>query len=53
LYLTAATKYTDLQIEFLTYDYLLYLVLVGIILGVFGSSISAGKFIKAKNNKSD
>lgn len=48
LYLTAATKYTDLQIEFLTYDYLLYLVLVGIILGVFGSSISAGKFIKVK-----
>jgi len=47
-YLNTVTEKTELQIEFLTYDYLIYLVLIGIFLGVFGSWISVSKFIKKK-----
>ena len=48
LYFNTVMKQTDLQFEFLGFDYLLYLLISGIFLGVFGSSISVGKFIKSK-----
>ncbi len=48
LYFNTVMKQTDLQFEFLGFDYLLYLLISGILLGVFGSSISVGKFVKSK-----
>jgi cell division transport system permease protein len=48
LYFNTVMKQTDLQFEFLGFEYLLYLLISGIFLGVFGSSISVGKFIKLK-----
>ena len=48
LYFNTVMRQTDLQFEFLGFDYLLYLLISGIFLGVFGSSISVGKFIKSK-----
>jgi cell division transport system permease protein len=48
LYFNTVMKQTDLQFEFLGFDYLLYLLISGIFLGVFGSSISVGKFLKSK-----
>ena len=48
LYFNTVMRQTDLQFEFLAFEYLLYLLISGIFLGVFGSSISVGKFIKSK-----
>jgi cell division transport system permease protein len=48
LYFNTVMKQTDLQLDFLGYDYLTYLLITGIFLGVFGSSISVGRFIKSK-----
>jgi cell division transport system permease protein len=48
LYFNTVMRQTDLQFEFLGFEYLLYLLISGIFLGVFGSSISVGKFIKLK-----
>jgi cell division transport system permease protein len=48
LYFNTVMKQTDLQLDFLGLDYLIYLLITGIFLGVFGSSISVGKFIKSK-----
>ncbi len=50
LYFNKVMNQTELQFEFLSFDYLIYIVLIGIFLGVFGSSISAGKFIKEKHS---
>ena len=50
LYFTSVTRQADLQIDFLSFDYLIYLIIIGVFLGIFGSSISVGKFIKVKSN---
>jgi len=48
LYFNSVMKQTDLQFDFLGIDYMIYLLITGIFLGVFGSAISVGKFIKSK-----
>lgn len=50
LYFNTVMGQTELQFEFLGFDYLIYIVLIGIFLGVFGSTLSAGRFIKEKHN---
>jgi cell division transport system permease protein len=50
LYFNTVMGQTELQFEFLSFDYLIYVVLIGIFLGVFGSTLSAGRFIKEKHS---
>jgi cell division transport system permease protein len=48
LFLVYSSRFSqnDLRIEFAGFEYLIYLVLIGVLLGILGSSFSVKKFLK-------
>lgn len=48
LYFKHNFSQSELKIEFIGFDYLIYLVLIGVFLGAFGSLLSLRRFLKTK-----